>query len=357
MDSSAYYRQEDIYEVLNRASLTLNRLSGKTVMVTGAGGFLGRYFIALFQAFNSRTNLLPIYIIALDNYVTSSPPGKNDSRKTDENVEWIYGDAYLGSKLPNKLDFIFHLAGIASPEHYQANPLMTIDAAVNSTRALLEKAREDNARMLYFSSSEIYGDPHPENVPTSEDYRGNVSCRGPRACYDESKRLGETLCWVYEKYFQVYVSVVRPFNVFGPGMMPKDYRVMPNFTSSLFSGKPLQVYGNGMQTRTFCYINDAIVAFLKILIEGTTPDVYNVGNPNPEISMRDLANLVTTLSELNLGVEIVDYPSKYPKDDPTRRCPDISKLERDFKFHPEVELEEGIKRFLTWAREVYPQIV
>jgi len=128
---------------------------------------------------------------------------------------------------------------------------MTIDAAVNSTRALLEKAREDNARMLYFSSSEIYGDQHPENVPTSEDYRGNVSCRGPRACYDESKRLGETLCWVYEKYFQVFVSVVRPFNIFGSGMMPKDYRVVPNFTSSLLSGKPLQVYGNGMQTRTF----------------------------------------------------------------------------------------------------------
>jgi UDP-glucuronate decarboxylase len=356
MDLIDYYRHEDIVEILDRSRSTLNKLSGKTVMVTGAGGFLGRYFIALFQTFNSIPDISPIYIIALDNYVTSSPPGKNDPRKIDENIEWIYGDAHLGSQLPNKVDFIFHLAGIASPEHYQANPLMTIDAAVNSTRALLEKARKDKARVLYFSSSEIYGDPHPDNVPTSEDYRGNVSCRGPRACYDESKRLGETLCWVYEKYFQVFVSVVRPFNIFGPGMMPKDYRVMPNFTSSLLNGKPIQVYGSGMQTRTFCYINDAIVAFLKILIEGAVPDVYNVGNPNPEISMRDLANLVAELSVVGVGVEVVDYPTKYPKDDPTRRCPDISKLERDFRFQPEVGLEEGIKRFLDWASEVYPQI-
>lgn len=357
MESINYYRQEDIAEIIERAKLTLNQLSGKTVMVTGAGGFLGRYLIALFQTFNSTAEVSPIYVIALDNYITSSAPGKSDPRKTDENIEWIYGDAYLGSKLPNKLDFIFHLAGIASPEHYQANPLMTIDAAVNSTRALLEKSRQDKARMLYFSSSEIYGDPHPDFVPTPEDYRGNVSCRGPRACYDESKRLGETLCWVYEKYYEVYVSVVRPFNIFGPGMMPKDYRVVPNFVSALLSGQPLKVYGNGLQTRTFCYINDAIVAFLKILIEGTSPDVYNVGNPDPEVSMRELANIVSTLSESKVLTEIIDYPSKYPKDDPTRRCPDISKLKHDFGFRPEVELEEGIKRFLSWAREVYPQVV
>lgn len=357
MDSANYYREEDISEILERAILTLNELSGKTVMVTGAGGFLGRYLIALFQSFNSKTQLPPISIIALDNYITSSAPGKSDSRKTDENIEWIYGDAYLGSKLPNKLDFIFHLAGIASPEHYQANPLMTIDAAVNSTRALLEKAKQDQARVLYFSSSEIYGDPHPDFVPTPEDYRGNVSCRGPRACYDESKRLGETLCWVYEKYFEVFVSVVRPFNIFGPGMMPKDYRVVPNFVSALLNNETLKVYGDGLQTRTFCYINDAIVAFLKILIEGKSPDVYNVGNPNPEISMRDLAKLVSDLSKTEVLTEVIDYPSKYPKDDPSRRCPDIRKLKQDFDFQPEVKLEEGIKRFLSWAREVYPKVI
>lgn len=356
MESFLHYRAEDIQEILDRVDSTLKKLSGKTVIVTGAGGFLGGYFIALFQYFNSLTNLSPIYVIALDNYVTSSPPGKNDPRRKDENIEWIYGDAYLGSKLPNRVDFVFHLAGIASPEHYQANPLMTIDAAVNSTRALLEKSLKDKSRMLYFSSSEIYGDPHPEFVPTPESYRGNVACRGPRACYDESKRLGETLCWVYENYFDVFVSVVRPFNVFGPGMMPKDYRVVPNFVSSILSGQPLHVYGNGNQTRTFCYINDAIVAFLKILIEGTTPDIYNVGNPKSEISMLELATLVSELSHADVKTEVIDYPSKYPKDDPFRRCPDITKLTKDFAFQCEVELEEGINRFLIWAREAYPKI-
>ena len=164
------------------------------------------------------------------------------------------------------------------------------------------------------------------------------------------------LATMNEKYFGVHVSVVRPFNIYGPGMMPDDYRVMPNFANSLISGNSIKVYGSGQQTRTFCYITDAVVAFLLILIEGKNPDVYNVGNPIPEISMHKLASLVKEVIGMQSLVEIVDYPSQYPTDDPNRRCPNIDKLESLFNFKPEIDLNQGISRFFGWAFENYPKL-
>lgn len=345
----------DLIEIQNRLGSTLDKLAGKNILITGAAGFLGRYFIALFQLYNSLSEN-SIKIVALDNHVTSEKLKKNDHRLTDSNIEWIYGDAELGAKLPDTFDYIIHAAGIASPVHYQANPLETIDVTINATRSLLEKAKTDKSRMLFFSSSEIYGDPVESAIPTDESYRGNVSPRGPRACYDEAKRLGETLCWIYQNYFSVHVSVVRPFNIYGPGMLPNDYRVMPNFVNSIISGNSIKVYGTGEQTRTFCYISDAIVALLTILIEGSKPDVYNVGNPTPEISMSKLAILVKEISALNSPIEVIDYPIKYPTDDPNRRCPKIDKLYNEFKFRPEINLKEGISRFYKWAVENYPKL-
>lgn len=352
--NSTYYIESDIQEVITSLSSKLDLMKGKTVMVTGAAGFLGRYFIALFQKYNLTHTDKPIEIIALDNHITSSPLQKGDARRLDPNIEWIFGDAQLGAALPTKVHYIIHTAGIASPEHYLANPLQTIDVAVNATRVLLEKALKDSARFLFFSSSEIYGDPDSNSIPTREEYRGNVSCRGPRACYDESKRLGETLCWIYNEYYGLHVNVVRPFNIYGPGMMPKDYRVMPNFAASMLRNHPLKVYGNGNQTRTFCYITDALEAFLLILVSGTNSNVYNVGNPTPEISMTDLAAIFTQLSPKSVEVEVIDYPSRYPKDDPSRRCPNIDKLKMEFDFTPKVGLQEGIKRFLRWTQKTYP---
>jgi UDP-glucuronate decarboxylase len=341
----------DIEEIFSRLKPTLQKMSGKTVVMTGAGGFLGRYFTALLKYSNNHSESNPIRVLALDNYITSNHSETSD--QLDPNFEWIYGDASIAAQLPEKFDFIIHAAGIASPQHYRANPLATIDVAVNVTRALLERAKSDDSRMLFFSSSEIYGDPFPQFVPTNEEYRGNVTTRGPRACYDESKRMGETLCWVYENYFDVHVSIARPFNVYGPGMMPRDYRVLPNFAASIARGEPLQVYGSGKQTRTFCYITDAIVGFMKVLVDAPKPDVFNVGNPTPEIGIIDLALLIRKVIADEVEVELSAYPSAYPEDEPNRRCPDITKIQTTLDFTPQVDLEDGLSRFFGWSKKSY----
>ena len=345
--------EEDIKEIFETMESSIKKMRGKTVLITGAAGFLGRYFMSLLTYSNRLNSEKPITIIALDNYITSGKPSGNNVLRNDENVEWIVGDASIGSQLPNKFDYIIHTAGIASPEHYRANPLLTIDVTINVTKSLLERAKTDNSRMLFFSSSEIYGDPFPEFVPTNEDYRGNVSTRGPRACYDESKRLGETLCWIYQTYFNVHVCVARPFNVYGPGMMPKDYRVLPNFATQIAKKESLKIYGSGNQTRTFCYISDAIIGFMKILLDSKNPDVFNVGNPTPEVSMIELTEIIKKVIKDDFKVELIDYPATYPADEPNRRCPDITRISENLGFKPKVNIEEGLARFFRWTKDNY----
>ena len=347
------FHDTDILEIESNLNSSLVKLSGKTILLTGAGGFLGRYFMELFRIFNENPAFGPIRVIALDNYVVGGDQKKSGESQRNSNIEWIYGDASIAADLPDHFDYIIHAAGIASPEHYRANPLQTIDVAVNVTKKLLERAKNDNSRMLFFSSSEIYGDPDPAFVPTNEEYKGYVSIRGPRACYDESKRLGETLCWIYENYFKVHICVARPFNVYGPGMLPKDFRVLPNFAASIARGESIKVYGHGRQTRTFCYITDAITGFMKILLDSTSPGVWNVGNPYPEISITDLAYKIKEDIFPKISVDLVKYPESYPEDEPNRRCPDISKIERDLKFSPKVSLDVGLSRFFEWAQKNY----
>lgn len=347
--------ESDIEEIHKNLGPTLHKILGKTVLVTGAAGFLGRYFMSLFNLVNERYPDKPVTIVALDNYISSSNSEDQSWQKTSPHIEWIFGDALIGAQLPNKFDYIIHAAGIASPEHYRAKPLETIMVAVDVTRVLLEKAKNDKSRFLFFSSSEIYGDPFPDFIPTSETYRGNVTSRGPRACYDESKRMGETLCWVYETYFDVHACIVRPFNVYGPGMMPRDYRVLPNFATALFKKEPLRVYGHGKQTRTFCYITDAMTGFLYVLLDSKKADVFNVGNPEPEISMIDLAEKFSKIAQSPEGYELIGYPSSYPEDEPNRRCPDITKMTSELNYHPKVSLETGLARFISWSQANYSE--
>jgi UDP-glucuronate decarboxylase len=341
---------EDIDQIIDGIGTSIRKMQGKSVLLTGAGGFLGRYIVAVVRKINESHPNEPINLVANDNFITSV-----DGVHVDEsrNIKWLVGDAGDCAEHGGRFDYIFHAAGIASPKYYKANPLETIRVTVDSTTQLLERAKRDSSRFLFFSSSEVYGDPTEGNVPTPESYKGNVASRGERACYDESKRMGETLCWIYENYFGVFASVVRPFNIYGPGMLPTDARVLPNFANQINLGEKLAIYNDGQQTRTFCYITDAIIGIFKILLDSATPDVFNVGNPNPEISMKDLAIKVLEIAAAGTGIEYISYPDSYPGDEPNRRCPDISKLANSVDYAPSVDLDTGLKRFLSWAKANY----
>ena len=228
-----------------------------------------------------------------------------------------------------------------------------MEVAITGTRKMLELAEAHDARFTFFSSSEIYGDPDPKHVPMAESYRGNVSCQGPRACYDESKRVGETLCYIFHNTHGTHTNTIRPFNVFGPGMQETDYRVLPNFASRIKGGLPLHVYGTGNQTRTFCYITDAIVGFLSVIIKGVAGEAYNIGNPDPEISMVELVQTIEKISAQKVEYDVVEYPDSYPADEPNRRAPDIRKARVQLDFNPAVGIDEGLKRFLDWSDTTY----
>ena len=277
---SSFLLQSDIDEIVERLGNKARVFEGKTILLTGGRGFLGRYFMEVFGALNEGVLDRPIKLVSMDNMITSGKEG--GVIPSFKNVKFVKQNIIEDFSWDGQLDYVIHAAGIASPYYYRAYPLETLEVAVTGTRKMLELSRKKNARLTFFSSSEIYGDPDPKHIPISESYRGNVSCQGPRACYDESKRVGETLCYIFHGKYGTQTNTIRPFNVFGPGMQETDYRVLPNFASRIKAKKPLHIYGTGNQTRTFCYITDAIVGFFLVIMNGVPGEAYNIGNPNPK---------------------------------------------------------------------------
>jgi UDP-glucuronate decarboxylase len=265
--------------------------------------------------------------------------------------------------LPENLDanYIFHCASIASPIFYRKYPIETIDANITGLRLLLDYALQNPQKVksiLYFSSSEIYGDPSPDQIPTSEEYCGNVSCVGPRACYDESKRLCETLCYSYYRQHNVPVKIVRPFNNFGPGLFPDDGRVLADFANAVISGKPITLLSSGKPSRTFCYIADAITGYYKALVRGRPAEAYNIGTETPEISMRELAEMFVSIATKEFGyngkIEFsVSEDKDYLTHNPNRRSPKIDKARRELGYEPQIALRQGISNYIRWAKETH----
>jgi UDP-glucuronate decarboxylase len=345
---SSFVTESDCIEIAAGLDDLQDALAGCTLLLTGGGGFLGRYIFATAEYLNRTVLSEPLRIIALDNFLVSEPQTDNGP-----NLRFIKHDVITPFECDEHLDYVVHAAGIASPYHYRAYPLETLEVATTGTKNMLELARKNGAKLLFFSSSEIYGDPDPAHVPTPESYRGNVSTQGPRACYDESKRLGETLCYIYHQYSGVSCNAVRPFNVYGPGMQESDYRVLPNFASRIKADQPINIYGNGQQTRTYCYVTDAIIGFLRVLLNGVPGEVYNVGNPSPELSVNELADRIEVALGRSVKRNLIEYPDSYPADEPQRRCPDIRKARLQVAFAPQVGLEEGLKRFFSWTQDNY----
>ena len=341
----------DIEETIAQLGENVSKFEGKTVLLSGGCGFLGKYFTEVFRHMNEKVLSQRCRLIVIDNFITADQGcalGENS-----ETFQFIEHDITKPIEIDGQVDFVIHAAGIASPHYYRAHPLETLDVGITGTRNMLEIAKEHHARFLFFSSSEIYGDPDPTLVPTSEAYRGNVSCQGPRACYDESKRVGETLCYIYHELFGVSTNIVRPFNVYGPGMKENDFRVLSNFGHRIKAQKPLKIYGTGGQTRTFCYVTDALNGFLRTLLLGIPGETYNIGNPEPEISMLDLAEATQKVVKEKVEYKVIGYPDDYPGDEPKRRCPDIRKARVHLAYDPSVALSDGLKRFYDWALKTY----
>lgn len=341
--------EEDIRTIADDIKDDAAQLSGKTLLITGGAGFLGNCFIGVIDFLNKNMLKKPCRIISVDNFITGvkymieeCPYFKAIKHNIKEPLE-----------IDENVDYIIHAAGIASPKFYREYKIETIDVATLGTKNMLELAKDKKIKsMLYFSSSEVYGDPDPAHIPTPETYNGNVSCIGPRANYDESKRLGETLCVVYNETYNVPVKIVRPFNVYGPGMRMDDYRVIPNFVSNMFKGKPLPVYGAGNQTRTFCYISDAITGFFKVLFSNYNGEPFNVGNDDQEVSILYLGQLMVELLDYKTGImHDVGINDAYSQGDPKRRCPDLTKMRTKLGYNPKISLKTGLKRFMEWAKE------
>ena len=347
----------------------LQLLSGNKILLVGGAGFLGYYFVKSILYWNQ--NYLhcgsPISITVLDNFSRGRPRWLADLSKS-KSLEIIEHD--ITKKLPNSLTgytYIIHAASIASPTFYRLHPLETMDANVNGLRNLLEYTKESNLTgeivkgFLYFSTSEIYGDPSPEFIPTPESYRGYVSCTGPRACYDESKRYGETLSVIFAQKYKLPVKIVRPFNNYGPGLKITDKRVIPDFARNIINGEDIVIYSSGSPMRTFCYIADAIIGYYKVLTKGISGESYNIGTNDTEISISDLAIHMATLSKnlFNYSGSIVSKNNDDPKylvDNPNRRCPDIAKAMRDLNYNPQVVLTAGLEKSLQWYYDINDSI-
>ena len=350
--------KKDLDYIYKKGRKEFEILGGKTILFTGAGGFLGYYFIKSILNWNDLYPKRKITLYALDTFPNGIPnwiPKRPDLKILKKDIT-----RYNPSK-NEVFDYIVHAASIASPTFYRKYPIETINANVQGLYNILDymvkkrKTKRNVKGLLFFSTSEIYGDPTKGNIPTPESYRGNVSCTGPRACYDESKRFGETLCVNYSKVYNLPIKTVRPFNNFGPGLKITDGRVIPDLANDILHGRDIVLLSKGSSTRTFCYIADAIVGYIKALVLGKAGEAYNIGVEKPEISMFDLAKKMRKLSSKHLSYrgKIVRKRSEdinYLTDNPQRRCPQISKARRNLGYHPAISLNDGLVNTLLWYR-------
>lgn len=334
-------------------------LRGSTVLLTGGAGFLGFYFIQFLTHYQKNLGIKKV--ICLDNFQVGYPKWLKDL-SDQKNVE-LYKFNVITDDIANvpgagEANYIYHMASIASPIFYRKYPIETLDANIWGLRRLLDFYCEKPIRgLVFFSSSEIYGDPTPENIPTPETYRGNVDCQGPRACYDEAKRFGETMCYLFHQKYGMPITIIRPFNNYGPGMRLNDARVPADFANAVRQNKDIVMFSDGSPTRTFCYISDAITGYLKGLLHAKDGfDVYNIGMDRPEISIRRLAEIYQ-----EAGKEIFGYAGEakfsvsddkeYLKNNPNRRCPVINKARKLLGYVPQVDVEQGVRYFLEYVKE------
>ena len=326
--------EEDVDYLIAAHQETLEQLKGFTVLITGALGLVGSYLVDLFCRANETTDA-KINVVGIDNLI-SGWSGRLVHLNGRKDFSFINLDISAGlNPFLRRADLIFHCASIASPVFYRQHPLETIGVNVSGTQSMLQKAVKDKANMIHFSTSEVYG--NPAKVPTPETYNGNVSLFGDRACYDESKRLSEVLCYSYCKIFNLELVVVRPSNIYGPGQRLDDGRIVPALMQAAIRGSEFRIAGDGSATRSFCYIRDALEQVLYLVFHGDDGGVYNIGDDSNEVSVREMIELVRKIAPICVQDEGTSYGTA-----PMRRRPDMSKM----PIKPKISLAEGLERTL-----------
>lgn len=303
-------------------------------VVLGAAGFLGSHLV---DRLLERGN----FVVGVDDF--SSGSHRNIGHLSDEKrFEFVECDISKGLLIGGQVDAVLNFASLASPPRYFADQLHTLRTGSQGTDNALRLATEHGARFVMASTSEVYGDP--EVHPQIETYRGSVNPVGPRSCYDEAKRYAEALCMAYQHEFNTNIGIVRIFNTYGPRLDKDDGRVVSNFICQALGGQPLTVYGDGSQTRSFCFVEDEVEGILRLLESSETGPI-NIGNPS-EFTMLELAELVIELTGSQSSLEFHPLPT----DDPLQRCPDISLAKRLLKWEPRVDLRHGLLRTIEWFR-------
>ena len=307
----------------------------KTVLITGGAGFIGSHLCDFLIDKGFR-------VICVDNLITGNK--KNIGHlKEGKNFKFINHDISRHIAIDEPLDYVLHFASPASPVDYQKIPIQTLKAGSLGTHNTLGLALAKKAKYVLASTSEVYGDPKLN--PQPESYWGNVNPVGPRGCYDESKRFAEALVVAYHSIHKVNVRIARIFNTYGPRMRKDDGRVVPNFITQALNNKPMTIYGDGKQTRSFCYITDMINGIYKLMSSNINEPV-NLGNPD-EHTIIEFANLIKKVTGSKNKIVFKDLPV----DDPHVRCPDISKAKKELGWEPKVSLKDGLKETIRWFRK------
>lgn len=318
----------------------------KTVLVTGGAGFLGRHVCKRLLTDENTT------VICMDNLVTGNLHNIEEflDHPRFEFIEFDITNPFslqkgsiedIGPVSTNRIDEIYHLACIASPDKYKFYSIETLTTSFEGTKNILELAKYHNSKFLFTSTSEIYGDPlvHPQ----PEEYYGNVNTVGERSCYDEGKRVAETLIYEYRKKFGLDLKIVRLFNTYGPYMDIRDGRVITNFIDQIRRDLPVKIYGNGLQTRSFCYVDDLMDGLFAMMASGEVGPI-NLGNPNCEFTLLELVQVFEKVMEKTVAIDYLDFT----ENDPKQRKPDIEKAAGRLGFCPKVGLEEGIKKTVDY---------
>ena len=318
--------KDDLQEISKRlGDKNIEKFKGKKVLLIGSDGFLGRWFKDYFASIDVECKG---YDIA---------DGFDICDKID---------------LP-RYDYVINCAGIASPEKYLKKPIETMDVSYIGTKNVLEYCIDKEVEsILMFSSSEVYGTPRPDKIPTKEDYVGTIPTRSSRSCYDIGKQALETLTYIYHNKYEIPIKIARPFNFYGPHMGIKDNRLLSNWMRNKLSNEDIIVYGDGKQTRTFCYAADGTAILLGVLLNGKDGEVYNVGNPTPELTIKEFAEIFCKTLDYGDKYSVEDYPDFYPSEEPLRRCANIDKVVKQTGVQPWTSLQVGLNKMYEFYKKV-----